>query len=108
MAFTAETMRAGVNVGPDGQLRDGSCAVARTFTLVPPMSTTRTLRCVRAIGDQVCAEATDSNATMTAASRTRPKRPTPRETRVGTLMASDVTAALDLQLRQRSRQRGVH
>lgn len=41
--FTPETMRLGVNVGPDGNDRCSFCPVARILTEVPPTSMTSTL-----------------------------------------------------------------
>src|SRR5262245_27796204 len=40
--LTPDTMRWGVRFGPETNLRDSSCPVARIFTWVPPTSMTRT------------------------------------------------------------------
>src|SRR5262245_47438768 len=40
--LTPDTIRLGVNVGPDGNERRSACPVARILTEVPPTSTTST------------------------------------------------------------------
>src|SRR5882724_3446282 len=48
--LTPAAIRWGVSVGPETNSRGSSCPVARIFTWVPPMSTTRTFMASRTLG----------------------------------------------------------
>jgi len=66
--LTPDTIRLGVNVGPDGNERRSVCPVARILTEVPPTSTTNTF----------LAEGVFALAKGVFATRARFRRPVPR------------------------------